>query len=230
MNPKDLALAVPRRLKWYATDLSYRQYVNAKLLGRFGYSSEPMDRVVQAQAWKNFLGGLSLAHMDTLEVSPGGRGTWKNIGHRSYRSVDYPDFDLCRMTLDERFDLVIADNVFEHLQHPAKAAANVFTMLRQGGHFLVSCPFLMRVHGSPYDFSRWTPDGLKTLLADAGWRPDDVQVASWGTKAAASAYLDGWPLWGFGRHGANDPEYPVAVWAIARKGGAGAPDRPADVR
>lgn len=218
MNPLGMILALPRRIKWYATDLGYRQYLNVKLLSRFGYSDEPMDRVIQVDAWATHLRSLDLSAVNALEVSPGGRGTWRRFAYRSYRSVDYPDFDLCRMRLDEQFELIIADNVFEHLQRPAAAAANAFTMLRPGGHLLLSAPFLMRVHGSPYDFSRWTPDGLKALLVDAGWEDSNIQVASWGNKAAAKAYLDGWPVWGFGRHRDNDPEYPVAVWAIAQKG------------
>jgi SAM-dependent methyltransferase len=208
---------IPKRLYWYASNVSYRQFVHLKCFKRFGYSGEPLDRVVQVNAWKAFLESVDTSKLDVLEISPGNRSVWKSLTYRSYKSVDYPSFDICKMKLDERFDLIIADNVFEHLQRPATAACNVFAMLKERGHFLTSTPFLIRVHGSPYDFSRWTPDGLKALLVDCGWAEEEVKTTSWGNKAAARAYLDGWPLWGFGRYPENDPEYPVSVWAIARK-------------
>lgn len=223
MNILGTIFGAPKRLYWYATDMSYRQFVHAKCFKRFGYSDEPLDRVVQVKAWRELIGTLDTTKLDVLEISPGARSIWKQFRYQSYRSVDYPDFDLCRMKLDERFDLIIADNVFEHLQKPGVAAAHVYEMLRLDGHFLVSAPFLIRVHGSPHDFSRWTPDGLKSLLAESGWSEADVETTSWGNKAAAKAYLEGWPLWGFGRHPENDPEYPVAVWAIARKGARALP-------
>lgn len=217
MNFLTTFFGIPKRLYWYVSDVSYRQFVHLKCFKRFGYSDEPLDRVFQVQAWKAFLGSVETSKLDVLEISPGNRSVWRNFQYRSYTAVDYPAFDLCKMKLDKVFDLIIADNVFEHLQHPTAAAGNVIAMLKDGGHFLISTPFLIRVHGSPYDFSRWTPDGLKALLVACGWTEEAVSTASWGNKAAARAYLDGWPLWGFGQYPENDPEYPVAVWAVARK-------------
>jgi hypothetical protein len=43
---------------------------------------------------------------------------------------------------------------------PARAARNVFTVLKEGGYFIIATPFLIRVHESPIDCTRWTKDGL----------------------------------------------------------------------
>jgi SAM-dependent methyltransferase len=63
---------------------------------------------------------------------------------------------------DDSFDTIIAIEVFEHLQYPHKAAEEVRRVLKPGGKAMVSTPFLFRVHGDPYDFTRFTKRGLQT--------------------------------------------------------------------
>ena len=72
--------------------------------------------------------------------------------------------------LDDTFDLIIAEQVFEHLLWPYRAARNVHRMLRPGGSFLITTPFLVKIHPVPNDCSRWTETGMKHLLAEAGGR------------------------------------------------------------
>ena len=70
----------------------------------------------------------------------------------------FPRIDVCKDVLPERFDLVIADQVFEHVHRPWAAARNAYEMLRPGGHFLCIVPFLLKVHGYPMT----AHDGPKT--------------------------------------------------------------------
>lgn len=65
---------------------------------------------------------------------------------------------------DESFDAIIAIEVFEHLRDPYLAAAEINRVLRPNGVALISVPFMFRVHGDPYDFQRFTADGLRTLF------------------------------------------------------------------
>lgn len=66
---------------------------------------------------------------------------------------------------DESFDFVIAIEVFEHLQAPATAAAEINRVLRQGGKVLLTVPFMFRVHGDPHDYTRFTESGLRELFS-----------------------------------------------------------------
>ena len=91
-------------------------------------------------------------------------------------------------------------------------------MLRPGGHFLVTTPFLIRVHRIPIDCSRWTETGLKCLLVECGFRSESIRTASWGNRACfrgnfprLAAYL---PMLHSLR---NEPDFPVVVWALAQK-------------
>ncbi len=99
-------------------------------LKRFGFDATHWVRVAayqQVGAWLDEIGPESL---DTLEIAPGHH--WQDLPFRSYRSVEFPDFDICRDVLPDRFDLIIADQVFEHVRTPWKAARNVRAMLGGG--------------------------------------------------------------------------------------------------
>jgi hypothetical protein len=157
---------------------------------------------------------LEPGRLDTLEIS--GTRWGERFTFRSYRSVAYPEFDICSQRLEERFDLVIADQVFEHLLWPYRAARNVLGMLKPGGAVLITTPFLIRVHPTPVDCSRWTETGLQYLLAECGFDLDRIRTGSWGNRACVEANFTAWPDYLPDVHSlANEPEFPVVVWALA---------------
>ena len=73
-----------------------------------------------------------------------------------------------------KFDFIIADNVWEHLKYPHRATKNVYNLLNDNGYFLVIVPFLIRVHEVPIDCTRWTKDGLKFLLEESGFKIENI--------------------------------------------------------
>lgn len=62
------------------------------------------------------------------------------------------------------FDTIVCTQVIEHLQTPWVAMQEIHRILKPGGHLLLSAPFLYPYHGSPYDYFRYTKEGLITLL------------------------------------------------------------------
>lgn len=174
-----------------------------------------------------FVEGVVPKNLDTLEISPGGpHSPWRELDFKSYRGVDYPDFDICKDCLEEQFDLIIADQVFEHLLWPYRAARNVHTMLKPGGVFIITTPFLIRIHLCPVDCSRWTETGMKYFLAEAGFPLEAVETGAWGSLACVQANLTAprWAKFGYGKSLRNDEDYPIAVWATARKADGEAAD------
>src|SRR5690242_17118296 len=101
-----------------------------------GYEMTDWIRIVQNQDISEFLLGLPLAKLDALEISPGRSSLWRRIGFRSYTEVDYPAFDVTKEVLPRTFDVIIADNVFEHVRHPYAGARNVHAMLKSEGVFV----------------------------------------------------------------------------------------------
>jgi len=74
---------------------------------------------------------------------------------------------------DGTYDLVLATELLEHCHTPAAVVAEVHRVLRPGGRFVCSVPFIYVIHGDPHDYWRFTAHGLRHLLRDF------AQVAIW---------------------------------------------------
>ena len=185
-------------------------------LERLGYESEHWTRAYAYRICEDLLVDIRSNELDVLEISPGQH--WRHLPFQSYDSVDYPMFDICKEKSSKQYDLIIADQVWEHLPWPYRATKNVYSMLRPGGYFLNLTPFLYKVHHFPVDCSRWTELGMKHLLAECGFDLDAVRTGSWGNRACVKANLnDGYPRRGFFGSLKNESAYPIIVWALARK-------------
>lgn len=75
---------------------------------------------------------------------------------------------------DETIDSIILLSVLEHLLYPQKALQEAFRVLHKEGRVLISTPFAFPVHGAPFDFRRWTPDGLVVELQQTGFSVERV--------------------------------------------------------
>lgn len=141
-------------------------------------------------------------------------------GWKQFTSLNYPQFDLCAPLGNRgQFDVVICEQVIEHVEDPAAAAANLCGLCRPGGHVIVSTPFLVRIHELPEweldDYWRFTPRGLRMLLERAGLIVDTVD--SWGNRACVVGNFDRWPRYRRWMSLRNEPDLPVQVWAFARR-------------
>jgi SAM-dependent methyltransferase len=141
---------------------------------------------------------------------------------KEYASLMYPDFDVCAPLDDpRRYDVVICEQVLEHVPDPWAAASNLRAMCAPGGHVIVSTPFLVRVHELALfamgDYWRFTPRGLRTLLEGAGLEVETVE--SWGNRACVIGNFDRWAARRPWHSMRNEPDFPVQVWAFARNRG-----------
>lgn len=186
-----------------------------RLLDLVGYDHRLWARCVMYDRCFDMLRALGPQSMDALEVSAG--PAWRELPFRSYAEANYPQFDICTTILDRRYDLIIADQIFEHLLWPDRAARNVLAMLRPGGRFLITTPFLIRVHREPNDCTRWTQTGLRNFLVGNGFSDEGLITDSWGNRACVKANLGKWVRRGWFGSLRNEEDYPVAVWALAQK-------------
>lgn len=180
-----------------------------------GYDKTHITRTVAYRTIDAWLDGQDCGKLDVLEIAAGWK--WRQRQWGSFSEMNWPDHNICDDVLDRRFDLIIADNVWEHLLHPYRAARNVLAMLKPGGRFINITPFLIRYHPIPTDCTRWTELGMQHFLADAGFEADSIETGSWGNAAAVKANFHRWGRTGWRRALPNDPDFPVTVWAIARK-------------
>lgn len=82
------------------------------------------------------------------------------------------------------FDSVLCTEVLEHLQNPRQAVNEIYRVLANGGALLLTTPFQYQAHQRPFDFFRFTYDGLNLLTRDAGF--SDVTVLRRGESLAVS--------------------------------------------
>lgn len=147
-----------------------------------GYDTTDWVRTVMYQKAFDFIATLEPERLDVLEISGGNQWT-RALRFKSYESTEYPVFDICSETLPRQFDLIIADQVFEHLKWPLRAGRNVRKMLKPGGTFVISTPFLVRVHLFRSTVRAGLPRDSGYLLQECGFEEKDIQVGSWGNRS-----------------------------------------------
>ncbi len=74
----------------------------------------------------------------------------------------------------ESMDVVLCTEVLEHVDNIEASTAEMFRVLRPGGHALVTVPFLYPTHEAPYDFQRLTHIGLRSLATRHGFEILDL--------------------------------------------------------
>ena len=196
-------------------------------LEKLGFGTTDWVREVMYERCFAHIESLDPSRLDALEISAG--PLWKRqFRFKSFAETQYPDFDICADVLPQRYDLIIADQVFEHLPWPYRAVKNVHAMLRPGGTFIIATPFLVRVHNVPIDCNRWTELGLSCLLQEGGFHPHEITTGSWGNRSCVTANFQRWRKRGFFGSLKNEPDFPVMVWAFARKAEAGPARSPLD--
>jgi SAM-dependent methyltransferase len=70
---------------------------------------------------------------------------------------------------DSTIDCAMATEVFEQCPDPGMIIREVLRVLKMGGRFFFTVPFLWPVHNPPLDQHRLTPFALERLFGDAGF-------------------------------------------------------------
>ena len=183
-----------------------------------------LNRVVMGPASRRMIQELIPQQLDVAEIS----GKWGEMfDFKSYEQFRYPDHDICagpildkKLDRPRRYDLILANQVWEHLDRPYAATRNVRRMLKKGGHFWVAVPFFVPFHAAPMDNSRWSARGLKNLLIECGFEADHIRSFQWGNRNAALSNMEEvWPpeYDAATDDTSNDPDMPICAWALAQK-------------
>ncbi|UTN04607.1 class I SAM-dependent methyltransferase [Flavobacterium bizetiae] len=93
--------------------------------------------------------------------------------------------------IDASFDVVISTEVLEHVSDPDAYLAEVKRVLKPGGMFFFTVPFLMSLHEVPHDYYRYTPFALEMIFKRNGFA--DIKIKAMGGYHAAMAQMLG--LW-----------------------------------
>ncbi len=97
-------------------------------------------------------------------------------------------FDGLKLPLpDRKFDLVVAFEVLEHVEHLETTLLEIRRVENQDGRLILTTPFVWPEHEEPYDFRRLTSYGLKAILVEAGYT--DVTITKAGSEVLAITSL-----------------------------------------
>jgi len=140
--------------------------------------------------------------------------------------VHYPEVDMQNLPFkDNSFDIVISDQVIEHLEDPKRAIMESHRVLREGGIAIHTTCFINYIHPYPKDYWRFSPEALEYLCSDFS---EILSCEGWGSRFAI--YLCSLSdlfrfmqipdsRWSVRRMIAlhNEARYPISTWVIARK-------------
>jgi len=140
--------------------------------------------------------------------------------------VDYPEVDMQKLPFEERrFDVVISDQVIEHLEDPKEAIKESYRVLNNGAIAIHSSCFINYIHRCPKDFWRFSPDALRYLCQDFS---EILYCEGWGNRVAILLCFLGERFrfmripeikWSIRRLIAtyNEEGYPIVTWVVAKK-------------
>ncbi|CUH77657.1 methyltransferase domain-containing protein [Tropicibacter naphthalenivorans] len=182
-----------------------------------------INRIVMAKACRTLVRQLEPETLDVAEIS-GKFGA--NFSFRSYDQYWFPEYDICKAPLidangsQKLYDLIIADQVWEHLDRPYLATQHIRQSLRPGGYFLVAVPFFVPLHAAPHDCTRWSARGLKNFLIECGFAEENILSEQWGNRWAGVRNVVGPfpPVYQPETDKLeNEDDFPITTWALAQK-------------
>lgn len=111
-----------------------------------------------------------------------------DLASSSIHNTDIADLHWDAKTIpleDNSVDSAMATEVLEHSFYPDQTLAEIYRVLKPGGTFYYSVPFLWPLHETPYDAFRYTPFSLKMFLEKAGFTDIDIKsLGGWNTSFA----------------------------------------------
>jgi SAM-dependent methyltransferase len=91
---------------------------------------------------------------------------------------------------NDRFDAVVSFEVFEHIFNIDDIMPEIMRVLKPGGMFVTSTPFLWEEHEQPYDFGRYSSFGLPHILTRHGFVMESTRKTNGTFLAISSLFVE----------------------------------------
>jgi len=114
---------------------------------------------------KPFAASFNDASYTGIDVKVSGRSHELKIPDKYFDGVNIPYGDRI-------FDGILSTQVLEHVENLDLLLAECKRVLKPGGFFIVSVPFLYKEHETPHDYRRFTSYGLEKTLSVSGFEID----------------------------------------------------------
>lgn len=91
---------------------------------------------------------------------------------------------------DKAYDFIICVSVLEHIYDWENVLLEAYRILRAGGLFVGSTPFLHQYHPDPYDYHRFTHAALIKMFSDTGFKLDRMVYLGFGPLTAGISQFE----------------------------------------
>ena len=98
----------------------------------------------------------------------------KNLELEAAPNIDYVGSVEAIPEMDSVFDLIISQEVLEHVKSPSLAIIEMRRVLKKGGRCYIQLPFIIGYHPCPNDYWRFTKEGLIALIESSGMEVVEV--------------------------------------------------------
>jgi SAM-dependent methyltransferase len=85
---------------------------------------------------------------------------------------------------NDSFDIIVTQETLEHVANPFKAMEEIARVIKLGGLLYCQLPFIIGFHPGPQDYWRFTTQGIRQLIENAGL----IVVRSGVTVGGATGY------------------------------------------
>lgn len=212
----------------------YNQLAKSKLLvrivSRFNQRDENIGRRYSTTRFQmynsleKYIKGHKL-HGKVLMLSEGNEHSIRNMfsGKCEFISTCFPETNIMKMSKfkNSSFDIVVTDQVLEHVPNPFVAVSEIYRVLKKGGVAInTSCSF-NPIHDK-VDYFRYTKDGFLQIHSIF---KKILLLETWGNRQAIGNFsLHGYKSFDVRRRQSdlksasiNDPVWPWSVWCVAQK-------------
>lgn len=86
---------------------------------------------------------------------------------------------------DDEFNNVFCFNLLEHIFNYRNVVNESFRVLKNGGRFIGTVPFLGSVHADPDDYFRYTKSALEKIFKEAGFNEIKIEALGYGPFAVS---------------------------------------------
>ena len=100
------------------------------------------------------------------------KGIDLGVGHKSwdYSEIISANLENLDFVDNNTFDIIMLIQVMEHLSNPRKVIAELNRVSKKGSKIFIAVPQSQSIHQIPYDFYRYTPYGIRSILEENNYK------------------------------------------------------------
>ena len=114
---------------------------------------------------------------------------YTNIENKKKMNIFYSDLTKKLKIPTKKYNNVLLFNVLEHLPEYKLAFSEIYRIIKKGGSFIGSVPFIYQIHGAPKDYFRFSKQFIELNLKKYRFKKIKVKPLGFGPFIASYSLL-----------------------------------------